>query len=113
MHLLLLVLQLVEDAEVGTQVFVLSLGYKIIYNGGLLLTISVDTTIALLQGDKAPGDIIVEHDMAEVVQVHALRTGVAGNEHSYLAVFLGKVAHQLFLLCVGHRAVKALHLFLV
>ena len=54
----------------------------------LLLAISVNTSVALLKGDEGPRDVVVEHPVAEVVQVHTLRTGIRADEQPNLTVLL-------------------------
>ena len=76
----------------------------------MLLTVAVDAAVALLQCDEAPGNVVVEHYMTEVVEVDTLTAAVAADEDTYLTVLLGKVAHHIFLLGVGERTVKAFHL---
>ena len=113
MHLLLFVAQLINDTEISTEVFVLSLSYKIVDNRRLFLSITVYTSITLFKGDKTPRNIIVEHDMTEIMQVDSLRTGIAGDEDTNFAVFLSKVIHHFLLFGISERSVKTLHLFVI
>ena len=68
MDFLLLVFQFFDDGEIIADVRVLRLSHKVVDVGLVLLSVAVNTTVALFEGNQAPGNVVVEHDVAEVVQ---------------------------------------------
>ena len=73
---LLLVSKLINDSEVCFKIRVLTLSYEIIDDRCLLLAIAVNTPISLFECNKTPRNVVIEHDMAEVVKVNTLATTI-------------------------------------
>ena len=77
MYFLFLVTQLVNDTEVCLEVRAITLCYKVVDDRSLLLSVSVNTSVSLLQCNETPWNIVVEHDVAEVMKVDTLATTIA------------------------------------
>ena len=91
MDLNFLVHEQFEDTEVVLNVLIGCLLDEVMDVRGLLLAVTVDTAVALLKGDERPGKVVVEHPVAEVVQVHTLRTGIRADEQPNSAILFGEV----------------------
>ena len=85
-----------------------TLGEQVVDDGGVRLSVAVDTAVALVQRDDAPGQVVVDHAVAEVVQVNALGSGVAGQEEAYGAVLGAEVLDDALLFHVVEATVEAL-----
>ena len=75
-NFLLLVAKLIDDSEVCFQIGTFTLSYEIVDDRCLLLSIAVNTSISLFECNKTPRNVVIEHDMAEVVQVDPLTTTI-------------------------------------
>lgn len=53
---------------------------QIVNQGRLRLTVAIDAAIALLQGNRRPGNVKMDHKMAEVVQVHPSEDHIGGQQ---------------------------------
>ena len=71
-NLLLFITKFINDTEVSLQILTITFGHKIIDNRCLLLSITINTSITLFKSDETPRNVIVEHDVTEVVKVYAL-----------------------------------------
>ena len=78
---------------------------------GVLLAVAVDAAVALLEDHERPGDVEVDHPVAEEVEVDALRGHVGGDEEPNRGLFLAEVLDDPLLLDVGQAAVEHLDLF--
>ena len=73
---LLLISKFIDNSKVCFKIRVLTLSYEIVDDGCLLLSIAVNTSISLFECNKTPRNVVIEHDMAEVVKVDTLATTI-------------------------------------
>ena len=93
--------EFLQDVQVIANVFVLRVRYQIVDIRSASLTVAVNTTVALFQCDERPGEIIIEHPVTVVVQVHALGASIATDEQSNLAVPFSEVLNHGLLLYIA------------
>ena len=65
-------------------------GQQIVDHRRLLLAVAVNAAVPLLQGDQRPGDVEMDHQVAVVVQVHALGGDVRRQQDADRAVRLAE-----------------------
>ena len=98
--------EFVDDVQVGFQTGHGGVGYQVVDSGNMLLAVAVDAAVTLLQRDERPGNVVVKHSMAVVVQVHALRAGIGAEQQPDTAVLLAEVFDDLLLLYIAEAAVE-------
>lgn len=81
-------------------------GNQIANVGSVLLAKSVDTSIALLEGDQRPGDVKVHQTVTVVVKIDALGRRVRAEQNSELAFLDTEVFHHRLLSLVVQTAVE-------
>ena len=71
-YFLFLIYQFLENSHVATNTVACTLGYQIIDVWSLFLTIAVDASVSLFQGNQTPRNIVVEHQVAVIMQIDTL-----------------------------------------
>ena len=70
------------------------------------LSIPVNSSIALFEGNERPGNVVIEHMVTKVVQVHSLRACIRGKQDSVIGVLFTKIFNDPLLFYVGEGAMK-------
>ena len=105
-HFVFLGPEFLQDVQVIANVLVLRVRYQIVDIRSASLAIAVNTTVSLFQCDERPGEIVIEHPVTVVVQVHALGASITTDEQSNLAVTFAEVLNHGLLLNIAERTIK-------
>ena len=95
-----------EDVDLGGQRFIVEEERGDLRRGRL--AVAVDATVALLDADERPGDVVVDEVVTLGVEIDAFRGDVAGDEDSNGCVLPFELIDDCHLLLIRHAAVEDL-----